>query len=76
MNLPGEPFNHFLSNDMEGLGLTGCQAVFQDSLARERGTSETIQDYKDIEAEEQLRQPDPNELDQNEDGIAESFPVT
>ena len=23
INLPGNPFNHFLSNDMEGLGLTG-----------------------------------------------------
>ncbi len=36
INLPGEPFNHFLSNDMEGLGLTGCQEVFQESLAREK----------------------------------------
>jgi hypothetical protein len=39
INLPGEPFNHFLSNDMEGLGLTGCQEVFQESIARERQAS-------------------------------------
>ncbi len=36
INLPGEPFNHFLSNDMEGLGLTGCQGVFQESLAHKK----------------------------------------
>jgi hypothetical protein len=35
VSLPGNPFNHFLSNDMEGLGLTGCKAVFQESLVRE-----------------------------------------
>ncbi len=28
INLLGEPFNHFYSNDMEGLGLTGVQEVF------------------------------------------------
>jgi hypothetical protein len=39
INLPGEPFNHFLSNDMEGLGLTGCLEVFQESIARERDAS-------------------------------------
>jgi hypothetical protein len=76
INLRGQPFNHFLNNDMEGLGLTGCQAVFQDSLARERESSEIIQDYNDIVAEEQLKQSDLNELDQNEDGTAEAFPVT
>jgi hypothetical protein len=27
-NLPGESFNHFYSNDMEGLGLEGVQEVF------------------------------------------------
>jgi hypothetical protein len=36
INLPGESFNNFLSNDMEGLGLTGCLEVFQESLMRER----------------------------------------
>jgi hypothetical protein len=36
ISLPGEPFNHFINNDMEGLGLTGCQNVFQESLAREK----------------------------------------
>ena len=24
INIPGEQFNHFINNDMEGLGLTGC----------------------------------------------------
>ncbi len=76
INLPGEPFNHFLNNDMEGLGLTGCQAVFQDSLARERGTSEIIQDYDNIVAEEQFKPSDQKEVDQNEDGMVEAFPVT
>ncbi len=28
INLPGEPFTHFYSNDMEGLGLNGVQEVF------------------------------------------------
>jgi hypothetical protein len=28
INLPGEPFSHFYSNDVEGLGLTGVQEVF------------------------------------------------
>jgi hypothetical protein len=36
ISLPGEPFNHFINNDMEDLGLTGCQGVFQESLAREK----------------------------------------
>ena len=59
INLLVEPFNHFLNNDMEGLGLTGCQAVFQDSLARERETSGIMQDYDDnIVAEEQFKQSD------------------
>jgi hypothetical protein len=37
ISLAGEPFNHFINNDMEGLGLTGCQEVFQEShLAKRR----------------------------------------
>ena len=28
INLPGEPFNHFYSNDMEGVGLKGVQEIF------------------------------------------------
>jgi hypothetical protein len=76
INLPGEPFNHFLNNDMEGLGLTGCQAVFQDSLAREKETSDIMRDYDNIVAEEQLKQSDQKELDQNDEDIAETFPVT
>jgi hypothetical protein len=52
INLPGETFNHFLNNDMEGLGLTGYQAVFQDSIAREREKSEIMQDYDNTVADE------------------------
>ena len=48
INIPGEQFNHFINNDMEGLGLTGCQEVFQDSLAQAKETSGIIQDYEDI----------------------------
>jgi hypothetical protein len=49
INLPGEPFNHFLSNDMEGLGLTGCQEVFQESLAREKeGTASRHLHFKEV----------------------------
>ncbi len=32
INLPGEAFNHFYSNDTEGLGLTGVQEVFLTSF--------------------------------------------
>ncbi len=39
INLPGEAFNHFLSNVVEGLGLTGCKEVFQESLAREQAAT-------------------------------------
>ena len=47
---------------MEGLGLTGCQEVFQDSLAQAKETSGIIQDYEDIIKKEYLE--------------AEAFPVT
>jgi hypothetical protein len=76
INLPGEPFNHFLNNDMEGLGLSGCKAVFQDSIARERETSKIIQDYNNIVAEERTKKSNQNESNQEEDGIAEALPVT
>jgi hypothetical protein len=33
---------------MEGLGLTGCQEVFQDSLAQAKETAGIIQDCEDI----------------------------
>ena len=42
INLPGEPFNHFYSNDMEGLGLTGIQEVFLTSLENMRNESRVI----------------------------------
>ncbi len=76
IHLPGEPFNHFLNHDMEGLGLTGCQAVFQDSLAREKETAGIIQDYKNIVAEELLKLSIEKESDQNDEGTVEAFPVT
>ncbi len=75
IHLPGEPFNHFLNNDMEGLGLTGCQAVFQDSLAREKETAGIIQDYENIVAEELLKLSIKKESDQNVEGMTEAFPV-
>ena len=62
INIPGEQFNHFINNDMEGLGLTGCQEVFQDSLAQAKETSGIIQDYEDIIKKEHVD--------------AEAFPVT
>jgi hypothetical protein len=45
VNLPGDPFNHFLSNDMEGLGLTGCKALFQESLVREMDATAQMSNY-------------------------------
>ncbi len=45
ISLPGEPFNHFINNDMEGLGLTGCQEVFQESHAREKKESTARRDH-------------------------------
>ena len=62
VNIPGEQFNHFISNDMEGLGLTGCQEVFQDSLAQAKETSGIVQDYEEGIMKEYLD--------------AEAFPVT
>jgi hypothetical protein len=62
INIPGEQFNHFINNDMEGLGLSGCQEVSQDSLSQAKETSGIIQDYEDIIMKEGLE--------------AEAFPVT
>ena len=63
INLPGEAFNHFYSNDMEGLGLTGVQEVFLASYEEIRIQSRII-------AEEQ----DHNMLEDPE--IMEAFPIT
>jgi hypothetical protein len=66
INLPGEQFNHFLSNDMEGLGLTGCQEVFQESIARERDALTIRRKHY-----EKL-----GELDYGDPVTLEAFPVT
>ncbi len=50
INLPGEPFNRFYSNDMEGLGLTGVQEVFLASYEEIKNESRIIMD----ESEEDL----------------------
>jgi hypothetical protein len=44
INLPGEPFNHFYSNDMEGPSLTGVQEVFLASFEEIRNESRIIVD--------------------------------
>jgi hypothetical protein len=44
INLPGEPFNHFYSNDMEGLGLIGVQEVFLASYEEIKNESRIIMD--------------------------------
>ena len=63
INLPGEPFNHFYSNDMEGLGLPGVQEVFLASYEEMRIQSSIIQDEGD---NVELEYP----------GIMEFFPIT
>jgi hypothetical protein len=51
---------------MEGLGLTGCQGVFQESLAREKNeATNRTRRYERI-----------GELDYGESITLESFPVT
>ncbi len=47
INLPGGPFNHFYSNDMEGLGLTGVQEVFLASYEEVKIQSRIIMDVDD-----------------------------
>ena len=63
INLPGEPFNHFYSNDMEGVGLTGVQEIFLTSYEVMRNQSRVI-----------LREHDNDEPECPE--IMESFPIT
>ncbi len=63
INLPGDPFNHLYSNDMEGLGLTGVQEVFLASFEEIKNESRIIVD----ESEEDLPV---NTV------IMDSFPVT
>ena len=63
INLPGEPFNHFYSNDMEGVGLTGVQEIFLTSYEEMRNQSRVI-----------LREHDNDEPECPE--IMESFPIT
>jgi hypothetical protein len=62
INLPGESFNHFYSNDMEGLGLTGVQEVFLTSYGDMRIQSRII--TEEIERTNDTPVP------------MESFPVT
>ncbi len=54
ISIPGEQFNHFINNDMEGLGLTGCQEIFQNSLAQAKEMAGIIQDCEDIIMQEYL----------------------
>jgi hypothetical protein len=63
INLPGETFNHFYSNDMEGLGLKGIQEVFLASYEEMRSQSRIETDNRDN-----------NEPEYPE--IMESFPIT
>ena len=44
---PGEAFNHFYSNDMEGLGLTGVQEVFLASYNEIKIQSRIIVEEQD-----------------------------
>jgi hypothetical protein len=71
VNLPGEPFNHFLSNDMEGLGLTGCRAVFQESLVREMDVTAQMGNHYADEFQE-----DPETRSRDRDETLDAFPMT
>jgi hypothetical protein len=62
INLPGEPFTHFYSNDMEGLGSKGIQEVFLAS-------------YEDMRAQTRIIGEDENSS-REEVEVVESFPVT
>ena len=62
INLPGEPFTHFYSNDMEGLGLKGVQEVFLAS-------------YEDMRVQTRVIDEDENSS-REEVEVVESFPVT
>ena len=63
INLPGESFNHFYSNDMEGLGLKGVQEVFLASYEEMRSQSRIIAEKRDNDEPEYPE-------------IMESFPIT
>jgi hypothetical protein len=71
VNLPGDPFNHFLSNDMEGLGLTGCKAVFQESLVREMDATAQMGNH-DAEAHQEV----PETRSRDRDEMFQAVPET
>ncbi len=73
INLPGESFNQFLSNDMEGLGLTGCLEVFQESLMRER--EDTAARHLHFKERNEPDCGDPIECF-DETATLEAFPIT
>ncbi len=62
INLPGDAFNHFYSNDMEGLGLMGIQEIVLTSYENMKNESRIIIEDKDQTMEAQMSM--------------ESFPVT
>jgi hypothetical protein len=62
INLPGDAFNHFYSNDMKGLGLTGIQEIFLTSYESMKNESRIIIKDEDQAMEAQMSM--------------ESFPVT
>jgi ribosome biogenesis GTPase A len=86
VNLPGVQFNHFLSNDMEGLGLTGCKAVFQESLVREMDATaqmnnhnaEMLQSIPETRSRDQgeMFQSDPETGSRDQGETLEAFPMT
>ncbi len=51
INLPGESFNHFYNNDMEGLGFIGIQEVFLESYEEMRILSKVHGDKDEEEYE-------------------------
>ncbi len=86
VNLPGDPFNHFLSNDMEGLGLMGRKAVFQESLVREMDATAQMDnhDADTFQAVPETRSRDRDEMFQavpetrsrDRDETLDAFPMT
>jgi hypothetical protein len=63
INLPGESFNHFYSNDMEGLGLKGVQEVFLIS-------------YEDMKIQSNIIIEEIDRTNDTQITTMESFPVT
>ncbi len=78
INLPGDPFvNHFLSNDMEGLGLTGSKGVFQESLARETDATTSMKNhYAENSKNECCGDPGTTDEFDSKAETLEAFPVT